>query len=93
MSGEIEITRDFLMDAGGWKEMKTARGIHRKGIVSEAKYEDGMLSGVVRDGAGGEGGELGRGWGARVGSDDATARRLPYTIYCGVSRPTTHARA
>ncbi|MDE0827060.1 MAG: DEAD/DEAH box helicase [Akkermansiaceae bacterium] len=50
MSGEIEITRDFLMDAGGWKEMKTARGIHRKGIVSEAKYEDGMLSGVVRDG-------------------------------------------
>lgn len=38
------------MDAGGWKEMKTARVMHGKGIVSEAAYEDGMLSGVVRDG-------------------------------------------
>ena len=51
MSGQIEITRDLLMDAGGWKEMKTARVMHGKGIVSEATYEDGMLSGLVRDGA------------------------------------------
>lgn len=50
MSGEVEITRDLLMDAGGWKEMKTARGIHREGMVSEAKYEEGVLSGVVRSG-------------------------------------------
>jgi len=50
MSGEIEITRDLLMDVGGWKEMKAARALHRQGVVSEAVYEEGVLSGVVRDG-------------------------------------------
>ena len=50
MSGEVEITRDLLMDAGGWKEMKAARALHRQGLVSEARYEGGVLSGVVRDG-------------------------------------------
>ena len=50
MRGEIEITRDLLMDAGGWKEMKAARALHRQGLVSEVVYEEGVLSGVVRDG-------------------------------------------
>ena len=47
---EVEITRDLLMDAGGWKEMKAARSLHRQGLVSEARYEGGVLSGLVRDG-------------------------------------------
>ena len=36
---EVELTRDLLMEAGGWREMKSARGMHRGGLVSEASYE------------------------------------------------------
>ncbi len=44
---EVELTRDFLMDAGGWKEMKAAREMHRIGLVKEASYENGWLEGMV----------------------------------------------
>ncbi len=44
---EVELTRDLLMEAGGWREMKSARGMHRGGLVSEASYENGWLEGVV----------------------------------------------
>ena len=48
----MELSRDLLMDAGGWKEMKSARRLHREGRVVEANYEDGILTGLVREGAG-----------------------------------------
>ena len=44
---EVELTRDLLMEAGGWREMKSARGMHRGGLVSEVSYENGWLEGVV----------------------------------------------
>ena len=43
---EVELTRDLLMDAGGWKEMKAAREMYRGGMVRAAAYEDGWLEGV-----------------------------------------------
>ena len=42
-----ELTRDLLMEAGGWREMKAAREMHRSGLVREAVYRDGWLEGVV----------------------------------------------
>ncbi len=42
-----ELTRDLLMEAGGWREMKAARDMHRSGLVREAVYRDGWLEGVV----------------------------------------------
>ena len=44
---EVELTRDLLMDAGGWKEMKAAREMHRGGLVRVAEYTDGWLEGSV----------------------------------------------
>ena len=44
---EVELTRDLLMDAGGWKEMKAAREMHRGGLVRRAEYRDGWLEGLV----------------------------------------------
>ena len=44
---EVELTRDLFMEAGGWKEMKAAREMHRGGLVCEAAYENGWLEGVV----------------------------------------------
>ncbi len=44
---EVELTRDLLMDAGGWKEMKAAREMHRGGLVRRAEYKDGWLDGLV----------------------------------------------
>ncbi|MDA7935499.1 DEAD/DEAH box helicase [Akkermansiaceae bacterium] len=46
----LELTRDLLMDAGGWQEMKKARAIHRDGGVKSAEYKDGVLSGEMRIG-------------------------------------------
>ncbi|MEJ6724194.1 MAG: DEAD/DEAH box helicase [Akkermansiaceae bacterium] len=46
----LELTRDLLMDAGGWQEMKKARSIHREGGVKSAKYKEGFLSGEIRIG-------------------------------------------
>lgn len=43
----IELSDKLLMDAGGWKEMKEARQIHKAGKVSEASYSDGWLEGLV----------------------------------------------
>ena len=43
----MELTRDLLMEAGGWKEMKAAREMHRGGLVCEASYANGSLEGVV----------------------------------------------
>ena len=46
----LEMTRDLLMDAGGWQEMKKARAIHRQGGVKSAEYKDGILVGETRVG-------------------------------------------
>ncbi|MEM7603613.1 MAG: SNF2 helicase associated domain-containing protein, partial [Verrucomicrobiota bacterium] len=50
MSNVIELSRKFLSDTGGWKEMKEARSIHAAGRVSDATYRNGMLEGTVRAG-------------------------------------------
>lgn len=50
MSHFIELSRQFLSDTGGWKEMKEARAIHAAGRVTEATYRDGVLEGLVREG-------------------------------------------
>lgn len=47
---EVELTRQFLFDTGGWKEMKEARAIHAAGRVSEAAYRGGWIEAVVREG-------------------------------------------
>ena len=44
----IELTKDLLIDAGGWAEMKKARKLHEDGAVEEAVYEKGELRGMVR---------------------------------------------
>ena len=49
MSEPVEITRKFLSDTGGWKEMKEARTIHAAGRVDSASYQGGILEGIVRD--------------------------------------------
>ena len=43
----IELTDQILMDAGGWKEMKEARQLHKAGKVRDASYKDGVLEGYV----------------------------------------------
>ena len=50
MSNPIELSRKFLAETGGWKEMKEARSIHAAGRISEAFYKNGMLEGMVRTG-------------------------------------------
>lgn len=45
---ELELTRDLLMDAGGWEAMKKARAIHRDGGVKNSEYKNGVLSGETR---------------------------------------------
>ncbi|MDF1823335.1 MAG: SNF2-related protein [Verrucomicrobiales bacterium] len=50
MSNPVTLSRKFLAETGGWKEMKEARSIHAAGRVSEAKYENGLLEGFVRTG-------------------------------------------
>lgn len=50
MPHPVELSRKFLSDTGGWKEMKEARSLHAGGRVSEARYENGMLEGFVRAG-------------------------------------------
>lgn len=49
MADPIELSRRFLSDSGGWKEMKEARAIHAAGRVEEASYKGGVLEGLVRD--------------------------------------------
>jgi len=44
------LSRQFLSDTGGWKEMKAARSLHAAGRVEEASYVEGVLSGTVREG-------------------------------------------
>lgn len=51
MPQPVELSRQFLSDTGGWKEMKEARAIHAAGRVSEASYRDGLLEATVREGA------------------------------------------
>jgi len=51
MPQPIELSRQFLSDTGGWKEMKEARAIHAAGRVSGVAYRDGFLEGEVREGA------------------------------------------
>ena len=51
MSQPVELSRQFLSDTGGWKEMKEARAIHAAGRVPEATYSGGVLEGIVREGS------------------------------------------
>lgn len=50
MSEPIELSRKFLSDIGGWKEMKQARSLHSAGKVTNASYRNGVLEGIVKDG-------------------------------------------
>lgn len=43
----VELSDKLLADAGGWKEMKEARQIHAAGKVRDARYENGILEGMV----------------------------------------------
>ena len=43
----VELSDKLLADAGGWREMKEARLIHAAGKVRDARYEDGILEGMV----------------------------------------------
>ncbi|MAS94510.1 MAG: hypothetical protein CMO55_15025 [Verrucomicrobiales bacterium] len=45
----VELSRKYLSDTGGWKEMKEARSLHSAGRVDSATYEKGILEGMVRD--------------------------------------------
>lgn len=49
MTEPVELSRKFLSDTGGWKEMKEARSLHAAGRVDSATYEKGVLEGLVRD--------------------------------------------
>ncbi|MEX2580053.1 MAG: SNF2-related protein [Verrucomicrobiales bacterium] len=51
MREPVELSRKFLSDTGGWKEMKVARSLHAAGRVAEADYRDGVLEGLVREGS------------------------------------------
>jgi len=51
MSDPIPLSRKFLSDTGGWKEMKQARSLHAAGKVSDASYQNGWLEGLVREGS------------------------------------------
>ncbi|MDF1657951.1 MAG: DEAD/DEAH box helicase [Verrucomicrobiales bacterium] len=50
MSNPVELSRKFLAETGGWKEMKEARSIHAAGRISDASYRNGILEGMVRTG-------------------------------------------
>ena len=50
MPEPIKLSRKFLSDIGGWKEMKQARSLHSAGKVTNASYRDGILEGIVKDG-------------------------------------------
>ncbi|NNE92660.1 MAG: hypothetical protein HKN23_13520 [Verrucomicrobiales bacterium] len=46
-----ELSEKLLADAGGWKEWKEARTIHKAGAVLEAAYDkNGLLEGLVKVG-------------------------------------------
>jgi len=51
MKDAVPLSRKFLSDTGGWREMKSARALHAAGRVAEACYEDGALSGTVLEGS------------------------------------------
>ncbi len=50
MPQPVELSRQYLSDTGGWKEMKEARAIHAAGRVAGASYRDGLLEAEVREG-------------------------------------------
>ncbi|MFV1994188.1 MAG: DEAD/DEAH box helicase [Verrucomicrobiales bacterium] len=49
MPDPVRLSDEFLLSAGGWREMKEARRLHRGGRVLEASYAEGTLTGLVRD--------------------------------------------
>lgn len=50
MPDPVALSRPFLSDTGGWKEMKEARAIHAAGRVAGASYRDGVVEALVREG-------------------------------------------
>ena len=49
MPDPVALSRKFLSDSGGWKEMKEARSLHAAGKIDKASYENGLLEGLVKD--------------------------------------------
>ncbi|MDA7922435.1 SNF2 helicase associated domain-containing protein, partial [Verrucomicrobiales bacterium] len=49
MPEPVTLSRKFLSDTGGWKEMKEARSIHSAGRVSGPTFDKGVLEGNVKD--------------------------------------------
>jgi superfamily II DNA or RNA helicase len=49
MPEPVVLSEKLLMDTGGWRELKAARLIHSGGRVGEARYENGVLEGLVSD--------------------------------------------
>ncbi|MCG8603158.1 MAG: SNF2 family helicase [Verrucomicrobiales bacterium] len=49
MSDPVALSRKFLSDSGGWKEMKEARSLHAAGRIDDASFENGVLEGLVKD--------------------------------------------
>ena len=45
----MDITDAWLMEMGGWQEMKRARAMHRGGAVTAAAFDGTRLTGTVRD--------------------------------------------
>ncbi len=45
----MEITDAWLMEMGGWQEMKRARALYAAGAVREAAFDGTRLTGLVRD--------------------------------------------
>ena len=45
----MEITDAWLMEMGGWQEMKRARALYAAGAVQEAAFDGTRLTGLVRD--------------------------------------------
>ncbi len=47
MPDSIQLSRKFLMDTGGWKEMKEARSIHEAGRVRNASFRNNVIEADV----------------------------------------------
>ncbi|MEM9399907.1 MAG: SNF2-related protein [Verrucomicrobiota bacterium] len=49
-SEPLKITKEFLLEIGGWRAMKEGRSLFESGKVRDAKYEPPLLHGVVQTG-------------------------------------------
>ncbi|MDD4349632.1 MAG: hypothetical protein PHF70_11035 [Opitutales bacterium] len=49
MSG-VELSRDLLVDLGGWDVLKEAKTLLERGCVKEVFWQDKVISGIVETG-------------------------------------------